>query len=200
MKRHSTKSAEHYTPPYLVEAARELMGTIDLDPASSSLAQTVVKSISFLTKADNGLTSPWYGNILINAPGSCKVDGVLTDCYKPPRKDGTQKKNCTCGLVSRFWRKLLSEFEADRTKQAIWIGFSCGQLELLQTDHDDGPLSWPTCFPRKRVKYYSEAGTLLPTLVEGSSPPQNSYISYLGPRVHEFKTLFEPFGRCVVPL
>ena len=44
------------------------MGSIDLDPASSEIANRTVKAPNFYTKEDGGLDKPWTGNIFLNPP------------------------------------------------------------------------------------------------------------------------------------
>ena len=61
---------EWYTPSFIIEAARESMGNIDLDPASNKLANETVKAENYYTIYDNGLTKKWYGNVWLNPPYS----------------------------------------------------------------------------------------------------------------------------------
>jgi ParB family chromosome partitioning protein len=61
---------EWYTPKYIIDAARKTMGSIDLDPASSEIANRTVQATTFYTKEDNGLMQLWYGNIWLNPPYS----------------------------------------------------------------------------------------------------------------------------------
>src|SRR3990167_6719237 len=54
---------EWYTPPEIIKAARETMGTIDLDPASSAIANNRIEARAFYTAEDSGLIKTWHGNI-----------------------------------------------------------------------------------------------------------------------------------------
>lgn len=61
---------EWYTPKYIIDAARKTMGSIDLDPASSEIANRTVQATTFYTKEVNGLIQPWFGNVWLNPPYS----------------------------------------------------------------------------------------------------------------------------------
>jgi hypothetical protein len=63
-------NCDYYTPPKIIAAAHILLGTIDLDPASSLKANETVKAKRIYTKADNGLAQPWEGNVWMNHPFS----------------------------------------------------------------------------------------------------------------------------------
>ena len=68
-------SVEWYTPaPYIV-MAREVLGSIDLDPASNALAQSWIQAEKIYTKDDNGLNHNWYGRtVWINPPYGRSVE------------------------------------------------------------------------------------------------------------------------------
>ncbi|MBR3747000.1 MAG: hypothetical protein IKN27_08585, partial [Selenomonadaceae bacterium] len=77
---------EWYTPAYIIEAAREAMGTIDLDPASSDIANETVKATTYFTIDDDGLSKEWRGNIWLNPPYASGliekfIDKLLTSDY-----------------------------------------------------------------------------------------------------------------------
>lgn len=61
---------EWYTPPEIAEAARDVMGEIDLDPASCDLANTVIRAKKYYTLQDDGLKLKWYGRVWLNPPYS----------------------------------------------------------------------------------------------------------------------------------
>ena len=61
---------EWYTPADIIENARKVLGNIDLDPASSEIANETVKAEKFFTAEDDGLAQIWEGNIWLNPPYS----------------------------------------------------------------------------------------------------------------------------------
>ena len=66
----NTGNNERYTPADIIEDARKVLGTIDLDPASSELANETVKASKIYTAEDDGLAHEWAGNIWLNPPYS----------------------------------------------------------------------------------------------------------------------------------
>ncbi len=83
-----------YTPDPYLRAARKVFGEIELDPATSQLAQLHVRAKAFYTLVDDGLTQPWFGKVWL-----CPPDGNGTD--------------------SPFVEKLLAEYAAGRVTSAI---------------------------------------------------------------------------------
>lgn len=69
-------SNEWYTPAQYVEAARQVLGGIDLDPASCTEANRTVRATRIYTEADNGLSHSWTGRVWMNPPW-----GGLTELF-----------------------------------------------------------------------------------------------------------------------
>jgi len=65
-----TGENEWYTPKIYIDAAREVMGNIDLDPASSDVAQEIVQAGEYYTKEQDGLSKAWHGKVWLNPPYS----------------------------------------------------------------------------------------------------------------------------------
>jgi phage N-6-adenine-methyltransferase len=61
---------EWYTPECYIESARLVMGKIDLDPASSEIANQTVNANLFYTQEEDGLSKEWFGNVWMNPPYS----------------------------------------------------------------------------------------------------------------------------------
>ena len=78
----SSQSNEYYTPKRYIEAARRVMGRIDLDPATSEKANEVVGATQIFTKEDNGLQEEWRGRVWLNPPYGKGTDQTAGDFVK----------------------------------------------------------------------------------------------------------------------
>ena len=100
---------EWYTPPDIIERARRAMGGIDLDPASSDVAQRTVQAGRYRTAEDNGLACEWKGNIFLNPPYSSDLIGQF--CHHLVREYVAGRMKSACVLVNNatetgWWEKL----------------------------------------------------------------------------------------------
>ena len=75
----NSKDNEWYTPAEYIEAARTVMGSIDLDPASNDFANKTVKAWHYFTEQTNGLEQEWFGNIWMNPPYSTALLSKFAD-------------------------------------------------------------------------------------------------------------------------
>lgn len=61
---------ECYTPARFTKLARDVMGAIDLDPASNALANKFVRARKYFSIRDDGLRKRWRGRVWLNCPYS----------------------------------------------------------------------------------------------------------------------------------
>ncbi len=119
-----------YTPATYIEAARVVLGVIDLDPASDHQAQQTVKAEQFFTPEDDGLTRMWSGNVFLNPP------------Y---HRD----------LCPAFVDKLIEEMKACRIKQAILLTNNSTDTEWFRKAAEAANA---ICFTNGRVAFTTPAG------------------------------------------
>lgn len=81
---------EWYTPSEYIESARIVMGSIDLDPASSDIANKTVMATEYFTKEIDGLRQKWYGNVWINPPYSQPLMFQFSDAIVSKRAEYEQ--------------------------------------------------------------------------------------------------------------
>jgi phage N-6-adenine-methyltransferase len=124
----SSESAEWYTPARIIEAARDALGAIDLDPASCDEANKVVRAARIFTKEDNGLEQEWHGRVWMNPP--------------------------YCGLAGDFVTKLMDEYDAGRVTAAVVLLNANG----LSTQYFGRLFDSVLCFPSTRIDFYGPNG------------------------------------------
>ena len=198
--RHSSESAEHYTPTFIVDAARTALGgTIDLDPASCAEANKWIRASNYYTRKQDGFTKPWHGAVFLNPPGG------LSDNKQRPVKAKCRETG-SCGLPlphthegveasqKKWWWKLASEYASGRATSAIFVCFSVELLQNTQVGAPEGlclPLDFSICFPSRRVAYVKPGGGV------GAQPPHASCIIFLsrekGAR-SRFEAVFDHIG------
>ena len=159
------KSNEWYTPARYIEAAREVMGTIDLDPASCELANRIVRAAHYYTKEDNGLLQPWFGNVWLNPPYGHTKGGVSMSHQRA------------------FAEKLLREYAAGKVNQAVILSLGNPNSVWFQPFFD-----FVLCFYRGHIDFYRPDGTI------GNFGFPLAFV-YLGSNEDRFIAGFSKFGR-----
>lgn len=161
---------EWYTPHRYIEAAREVMGSIELDPASCELANRIIKAERYYTAEENGLAQAWNARSL---------------WLNPPYGRTHNKSN-----IGLFTQRLLYEYKAGNVGQAI----------LLSTPRPDTPWfpslwDYPICFCEHGIAFYRLTGK---GDIEIDNRHTGHFFGtifvYLGPHEQKFIEVFSRFG------
>jgi hypothetical protein len=162
-------STEWYMPPKYIDAVHEVLGTIELDPASSPLANLTVRAVRIYTVVDDGLPREWRAKTAyLNPPYGLAA--------------GTRKSN------QAIWSaKLVAEYDAGRVAEAILA-------VNAHTSADWFKRLWhrfPICFAGKiAFRKLQPDGTLQ---AANTSTFGTAFV-YLGPNEARFKEVFGKFG------
>lgn len=124
---HNTGENEWYTPPHIIDAATQALGSIDLDPASSHEANKTVQAEAIFTREDDGLRQEWYGNVWLNPP-------YASD------------------LVQKFTDKLIAEYVADRLEAACLLVNNGTETKWFQKAIR---VASAVAFPEGRISYWN---------------------------------------------
>jgi phage N-6-adenine-methyltransferase len=125
-----TGDQEWYTPAEYIHAARQVLGTIDLDPASSDGAQATVQAQRFYTAKDNALVRAWSGKVWLNPP------------FTQP-------------LIEHFVVRLVAEVQAGHVTEAILLTHNYTDTKWF---HAAEAAASCICFTRGRIKFVDTKG------------------------------------------
>ncbi len=123
---HNSGDQEWYTPEEYVRAARLVLGRIDLDPASTAVANAVVGAETFFTRQTDGLAQEWRGRVFTNPPYAAD-------------------------LVAKFAEKLAASFEAGLVTAALVLVNNATETRWFQRLWS---VASAVCFPLGRVKFW----------------------------------------------
>jgi ParB family chromosome partitioning protein len=166
---HNTGEEGWYTPGPIIAAAVEVMGRIDLDPASTELAnngnreEPGVGAEVFYTREEDGLTKPWAGKVWLNPP------------YRHP-------------AVAMFGTRLAREWDAGNVVEAMALVNNTTEVAWFQ---EVAARASALCFLKGRLRFWQDTGP--------GAPMQGQAIIYLGPSPEAFRDAFVRFGFVTFP-
>jgi ParB family chromosome partitioning protein len=128
--KHGGGVVDWFTPEKYIVLVREVMGGIDLDPASADESQVIIKAKTFYTKEDDGLKQEWSGRVFLNPP------------FKMPE-------------VEQFIFKLCDTIESNTVTQAILLTNDNTDTKWWQRA---AGLAEAVCFSAGRIGFYNRAG------------------------------------------
>lgn len=205
-------NTEIYTPPEIVTRWQEVLGVIDLDPASSEVANRSIRAKQIYTEPTfevvgelsepgvdwhdaedkmplrryrdwGGLAREWHGRCCINPPF-----GSPEAACKP----GCTKKGC----VKRGWHTatdlpgmnhwvnhFVGEYEAGRMTEGVFLCFAATSEGWFRP-----LLKHPQCYFHGRTNYMLPDGTRYQGATKGS------VCTYVGPNVARFAAVFGDLG------
>lgn len=127
-----TGENEWYTPAEFIDAARDVLGAIDLDPASSEIAQRTVCACNFFTEDDDGLSHEWMGRVWLNPP------------YAQPH-------------IANFVRKMVEQRLAGNITAGILLTHNYTDTTWFQSAASAADA---ICFTRGRIRFVDASGGL----------------------------------------
>lgn len=119
------------TPVHIIEAAREVLGEIDLDPASNAFAQSRVGAKHHFTIEQDGLAQQWRGRVWLNPP------------YSMP-------------AIEQFVNQLVDEVEAGNVTAAILLTNNSTSAAWCQLATSRASA---VCFPSTRIAFERPDGS-----------------------------------------
>jgi ParB family chromosome partitioning protein len=128
----NTGNNEWYTPATHIELVRQVLGNIDLDPASNPIAQQTVQAERFYTQDDDGLAKPWIGRVFCNPPYSK-------------------------GLITPFVIKMLAETGTGNVPEAILLTHNHTDTRWFQALFG---AARRICFTAGRLDFYGPNGEI----------------------------------------
>jgi ParB family chromosome partitioning protein len=130
---YNTGEVEWYTPPDYISAAKAVLGEIDLDPASTAIANKIVKAKKYYTEDDSGLKKKWAGRVWMNPPYATPLVTPFVEKFVLEYSDG----NISEGIIlvnnateTVWFSKII--------KIASAVIFPTGRVHFISPDGETG--------------------------------------------------------------
>ena len=131
---HSSESNEWYTPPKYIDGIKQVLGEIDLDPASSEIANQTVQAKQIFTIKEDGLMQKWHGQVFLSPP------------YGFRENESNQK----------LWsKKLIDEWSRGEVSEAILLANAMTASKWFQPLWD-----YTLCFTNHQIRFYRPDGSI----------------------------------------
>lgn len=157
------------TPPYLIESARKVMGSIDCDPASNDIAQKVVRAGVYYTEDDSGLEHYWNGNVWVNPPYGR-------------------------GLAKPFIDQLVHQFNIVKSITQAVVLLNTVYTSTWFRESGINNIYSAICLPNKRIAFVNpDSGET------ESGNDRDQIIIYVGDNPTAFCEEFSQYGMCHLP-
>ncbi len=160
---------EWYTPEKYIEAAWEVMGDIELDPASCAYANETVQATRYFTKEEDGLSQEWKARSVWLNPPYGRLD--------------PENKGQTKSYQLLFAQKCLREYEQGNIEEAIMLVL--GNVPFMQWFQ--AFWKFPLCFCQGRIRFEVQGGG-----TDGYGFG-NTFV-YMGPNEQKFREVFSELG------
>jgi hypothetical protein len=184
------EDAELITNRDLVNAANAVMGGIDLDVASSAIANEYVGAQEYYTPSQDGLNAqPWFGKVYLFPPSGCYFWDQKNQRWKM-----TRASSMTLTSSHAVWfRRLYREWIAGEVEQGIYFTNCPDMIRYEQKIFD-----FPVCILR--------TAPILMRNIKGEVKPHKtctSFIVYLPPindstaAIERFVEIYSEKGRVI---
>ena len=167
----SHETAEWYTPPFVIELVRQVLGTIDLDPASDAIPQKWIRANTYLSAL--GLMLEWNATaVFCNPP------------YGKAVYEGKSQSN------QALWSaKMVHEFGVGRFNEGILLINSTHGYKW----YEELWTRYTCCLARERIRFIKPDGTV------GGQAKRGQTFVYFGEDDWRFAEVFRSLGRIVRP-
>lgn len=170
--RFSSASIDWYTPREIVDAARAVMGGIELDFASCEEANRTVKAERYYTQEQDALRQDWR----------CR-SGWLNMPYGKSEDDNKSNQG-------RWSARLIYEHNRGAVAEA------CMLVNAATANVWFRPLwAFPLCFIDGRIHFVAPSDQPVK-----NQPTHSSVVTYLGPNHDRFAEVFASLGTVVLPI
>lgn len=152
---HSSRTDRWFTPLDIILRVRDVLGRIDVDPATEPLANARIGATYAISKDGELPETPW-----LRDPGTVY-------CNPPGGKLGNRS------MTGLFWQRMMQERDSGLLTHGVFMCFSIEALQHTQRLGCPSVGEFPCCIPKSRIAFDRSDGT------RGKAPSHSNLIAYV---------------------